>query len=148
MEVPCQCRRCKQWKLASEFYTVLTKKGVRYRRKVCKICVRVDTEISRFRRDYNCTPEDIRALVVVQCGRCAICGNAGFGTMNGRTKNSPLADEMSGLVVDHDHRTQKVRAMLCGNCNTMLGHAKEQSGLLRKAAEYLDHHNKKEGYSN
>lgn len=137
-----RCIRCGEVWPITEFYRYDKK---RRRRKVCKTCVRIDTELARLKRDYDCTPEEIRALVIAQNGRCAICGNTGLGTMNGRTKNSPLANETSGLVIDHDHRARKVRAMLCGNCNTMLGHAKEQSGILRKAAEYLDYHNKKEG---
>lgn len=40
-----------------------------------------------------------------QRGRCAICG----GTENRR------------LAVDHNHKTGKVRGLLCGACNTKLG---------------------------
>ena len=40
--------------------------------------------------------------------------------------------------VDHDHRTGKVRGVVCGNCNTMLGHAKDNAETLRRAAEYLE----------
>jgi hypothetical protein len=41
------------------------------------------------------------------------------------------------LVWDHDHRTGKFRAWICGPCNLLLGHAKESPGTLLMAAAYL-----------
>ena len=41
-------------------------------------------------------------------------------------------------AVDHDHSTGKVRMLLCGNCNRMLGFARESADILRLGASYLD----------
>jgi len=40
--------------------------------------------------------------------------------------------------VDHDHVTGKVRALLCGGCNTALGQAKEDPARLRGLASYVE----------
>lgn len=45
--------------------------------------------------------------------------------------------EGTSLYVDHDHVTGAVRALLCHNCNFMLGHAKDRPDLLMVAAAYL-----------
>jgi len=40
--------------------------------------------------------------------------------------------------LDHSHKTGKIRAFLCTNCNRGLGHFKDSSFLLRTAAQYLE----------
>lgn len=71
---------------------------------------------------YGITFEDFSELLKKQNGRCAICGDDGK------------------LQVDHDHATEKVRALLCGHCNKLLGHAKDNQKVLEAAIEYLKHH--------
>jgi hypothetical protein len=66
-----------------------------------------------------------------QGGRCAVCGDAESARFNGRVKR---------LAVDHDHVTGRVRALLCQRCNTVIGAAHEDTGLLAKAIAYLERH--------
>ena len=40
--------------------------------------------------------------------------------------------------IDHDHATGKVRGVLCASCNMMLGNAKDNPDILRRAVEYLN----------
>lgn len=59
----------------------------------------------REHRDKRLTDAEYDALLTYQGGRCAICGNP------------PKARR---LHVDHDHRTGKVRGLLCFRCNRAL----------------------------
>lgn len=71
-------------------------------------------------------------MMVVQNGKCAICKTKETGQRLGKT----LA-----LAVDHNHTTGEVRGLLCRNCNTLIGHAKEDRERLLSAIEYLDKYN-------
>jgi hypothetical protein len=71
---------------------------------------------------YGLTLEQYEQLSDEQRGRCGVCG----------TK--------AKLVVDHDHTTGKVRALLCGPCNQGLGQFRDNCDLLRRAASYLEAH--------
>jgi hypothetical protein len=39
--------------------------------------------------------------------------------------------------VDHNKKTGFTRGILCGNCNALLGHAKEDTNILSEASKYL-----------
>lgn len=56
-----------------------------------------------------------------QDGKCYLCGGIDF----------------RNLAVDHNHKTGKVRRLLCSSCNTGLGKFKDDPDLLTKAAVYL-----------
>jgi RNA polymerase subunit RPABC4/transcription elongation factor Spt4 len=60
---------------------------------------------------------------------CAICGKPET------SKNS--VGLVQQLSVDHDHRTGKIRGLLCCHCNHLLGSAKDDTQVLRKAIDYL-----------
>ncbi|MGZ6281695.1 MAG: endonuclease VII domain-containing protein [Ktedonobacterales bacterium] len=73
-------------------------------------------------RAYGLTLEDYDRMFIEQSGLCAICGNPGEDNM---------------LVIDHDHKTGKVRALLCRACNLGLGHFRDDPHVLHVAAFYL-----------
>lgn len=78
----------------------------------------------RLYQKYRLGRTDKWAMEDAQQGQCAICSEV----------------PPRGLVVDHDHKTGKVRALLCSNCNTGLGLFDDRPALLWAAAEYLKKH--------
>jgi hypothetical protein len=73
---------------------------------------------------YGIVYEDYLSMHHEQEYRCKICKRH--------------ADEFKkGLVVDHDHKTGKVRALLCTNCNSQL-HVLENKELYDKYMNYLN----------
>lgn len=75
--------------------------------------------------------EEYDRAVSKQSGLCALCENPEV-KINPHTKN--LAD----LAIDHDHKTNKFRALLCSKCNMGLGLFNENPILLKKAIAYLE----------
>jgi hypothetical protein len=78
-------------------------------------------------KKFGLTAEQYEVMVVAQNGHCAIC------TEEDRPDKR--------LAVDHNHKTGKIRALLCDRCNRGIGYFYENSALLRKSADYLDSHN-------
>lgn len=95
------------------------------RRKVTKA---PQDAASHLMRKYGITPAEYDVMLEAQGGVCAIC----HGPPNGRWKNK--------FHVDHDHKTKKVRGLLCFRCNTMIGAALELASILEAAAAYLRTH--------
>lgn len=72
------------------------------------------------------TVNDYYALVKKQKGRCLICKKPPSGKP--RDKH---------LHIDHCHKSKKVRALLCGNCNRAIGLFKDSPKICEAAARYL-----------
>jgi hypothetical protein len=75
------------------------------------------------KRKYGITSKDYDRMFEEQNGKCAICGKTG-----------------KKLHVDHNHKTNKVRKLLCFHCNAGLGHFTENPKFLLRAIEYLKEH--------
>jgi hypothetical protein len=73
-------------------------------------------------RRYGITVAEYDRLFADQNGVCAICGNT----------NDDIA-----LCIDHDHKTNEVRGLLCNLCNRAIGLMKDDYKLLIKAAVYV-----------
>jgi recombination endonuclease VII len=72
--------------------------------------------------DYNMSLEQYDALLARQGGVCAIC----------RIRSE------RPLCVDHCHRTDRIRGLLCRTCNSGLGFFNDDPALLRAATAYLE----------
>lgn len=89
--------------------------------------VRQDKLNWHLRRKYGLERADYDRMVEEQGNRCKICGQEPSG-----------AAHQEVLHVDHCHTSGRVRGLLCGNCNTMIGLAGEDPKVLMAAVEYLE----------
>ncbi len=80
---------------------------------------------------YGVTPEQYDAMFLIQAGLCAICNNP-------ETNIDHNTKTIRALAVDHCHNTDKIRKLLCSNCNMGIGLFKHNSSLLRIAASYCE----------
>jgi hypothetical protein len=80
-------------------------------------------------RQYNMTVEEYDDMIRVQGGVCAIdgCGGRPSGRWN-------------RLFVDHDHKTGKVRKLLCLHCNSAIGYLRDNPERAIAISEYLRNH--------
>lgn len=96
-----------------------------------KIVKQRATAESFMRNRYRITMEQFNEMSAAQGHRCAICDKP-FG-------------RRSQIHIDHDHRCcpsdmtcgNCLRGLLCGQCNTMLGMAKDDPAILTRAVKYL-----------
>lgn len=74
------------------------------------------------KRRYGITIQQFDDLLEAQNGLCAIC-------------KIHYSEFSRRFHVDHCHVSKKVRGVLCVNCNTALGHFKENADLLQEAID-------------
>lgn len=114
------CRRPKRAALQRRYYAANP--------EVAKAKRDRDKSRQRLRRRHGMTTDERKALYDSQQGLCACCGLR------------------EATQVDHDHSCCPgaqscglcVRAMLCGVCNSTLGHAKDSASTLRACAAYIE----------
>jgi len=73
---------------------------------------------------YNISSIEYSKLFNKQNGCCAIC-------------DKHQSDFKYNLCVDHDHKTGKIRGLLCNECNRGIGYLKDNPNLLNKGATYI-----------
>lgn len=83
---------------------------------------------AHLKRKYNMSLEEYNDILKKQNGICAVCGE------------SENCNRNKFLAVDHCHDTNKIRGLLCTNCNRAIGLLKENIETLYKIIEYLKKH--------
>jgi hypothetical protein len=89
---------------------------------------KINQRAYKYMRNYGITQTDYDQLYVAHDGRCAICRQ-----IETRIKNS----RVKWIAVDHDHKTNEVRGLLCHQCNVGIGSFKDDVELLEAAVRYL-----------
>jgi hypothetical protein len=94
---------------------------------------RLAAAVRRTKDTYSITEDQYQAILRSQDGRCALCRRA-----RGVTKR---------LAVDHDHACcigpkscgRCVRGLVCGPCNDILAHLRDDPLAFLRGADYLRH---------
>lgn len=77
---------------------------------------------SHIKKTYGISIDDYDKIFKAQKGKCAIC-------KGGTSKNF--------LAVDHNHKNNNVRGLLCARCNSALARFMDRIENVRSAARYL-----------
>ncbi len=81
-------------------------------------------------KKYGLTLERYDQMFEAQDGVCVICRKPETRTFKGVATR---------LQVDHNHKTEQVRGLLCSSCNLKLGHY-EDKDFAKKAKKYLNNY--------
>lgn len=114
-----QCFRCKENLAKTEFVT--NKSGIDGLNGWCRSC----TKDRLLETMYGINLDIFNQMLVDQNHKCKLCNT-----------DKPLGPRNT-FVVDHCHKTGKVRGLLCNHCNTGLGKLQDDPELLQKAADYV-----------
>jgi hypothetical protein len=139
------CPICQTYKELEEFHNC---KGATFDRayycKVCSIKNSRENHLRRMKNDpqyrrakcngwiklaWRMSVDEYEELLAKQDYACAIC-----------KVELPTGGHKTHL--DHCHKTGKIRAFLCTNCNRGLGHFQDSTDLLSKAIAYIEYHAK------
>lgn len=93
---------------------------------ICRKFVYAD---KHYKRTYGVGIVWVLTKLEEQDYKCAICKTSGFKMKD---------DHISGMNLDHCHKTKHPRALLCHNCNRGLGLFQDSPETLRSAARYLE----------
>lgn len=88
---------------------------------------------TKLMRKYKLTLEQYNELHLKQSGVCAVCLEPETMKYLGKVRQ---------LCVDHNHKTGKVRGLLCSNCNRGLGLLQDSPVICNNLTDYLITNNK------
>lgn len=120
------CSNCNQNKSLDQFYKRTYSSGKIGTQHNCKACAaevraRYYKPHSKIRYQLGLTVEQVEKIIAPQT--CAACGAEGPKVR---------------LCIDHCHTTNKVRGLLCHQCNTALGLLQDNIDRVRQLEEYLE----------
>lgn len=90
----------------------------------CRKQNRIRTRLYIWKKLYGLSEKEWNDLFIKQGKKCAICGC---------TKNT----SKKFWATDHDHKTKKIRGILCHGCNSSLGGFQDSIRILTSAIKYL-----------
>ena len=124
----------RHWKLSANHSLICQYCGIEFLSKLktnskwcsnkCKAQVHLTpakTRKYRLKNKYGLTETIFNIMLNQQDSKCGIC-----------------REVMEQPHIDHDHKTGRVRGLLCTHCNTMLGMARDSTFTLRNAISYLE----------
>ena len=120
------CNKCKTELPDDMFYKRTYPSGRVALQNKCKECQNIGRakyykRHENLRRVLKISDVEYNTLIEKSQGRCAVCNKA-----------------VERLCIDHCHDTNKVRGMLCHNCNTALGLVGDSVETLSNLIRYLE----------
>lgn len=79
---------------------------------------------------FGITLDDYNIMLKTQNDVCAIC-------FNSETDADKKSGKIRSLAVDHCHKTNKIRGLLCRKCNTAIGLLKDDINIINNCVNYL-----------
>lgn len=107
---------------------LLKQKQKEYKIKNYRI-IKIKNKIYNLKKNYNLSLEEFNKMIKLQKNKCIICKR------DQKNLKKPLN-------VDHNHKTGKIRDLLCSRCNFAVGFYENFDMTLVK--KYLDKHKRKE----
>ena len=132
------CTQCKKDKPEGDYYVRKDRPSGKGRLSECKECMK-SRVMDRYKKDpdlvndkraakvYGITLEQVQEMREQSGGICSICNREG-------------KHHHKRLVIDHDHKTGKVRGLICSTCNSMIGWCGEDTQTLQNLIDYLNRH--------
>ena len=135
------CRKCNEERTI-DFYGKYRNRGKEFRRKLCNPCrsqerskqYYASSELkerayqssrkSLLKNRYGITEIKYEEMLKSQHGRCGICKKESSKKLN----------------IDHNHKTNVVRGLLCWDCNIALGKFKDNLNIIKNAVKYMEEH--------
>lgn len=120
------CIKCKNELPDDQFHKRTYKTGNVGLQSSCKTCsskqrAKYYKPHDAARRKFKLSDEEYTALIEKSQGHCSVC-------------DRPLTK----VCIDHDHKTGRVRGVLCNNCNTALGLVGDNTATLSKLIQWLE----------
>lgn len=95
----------------------ISKKNKEYRQRNPEV-----VKNNKLKKTFGITLEEYTKILTEQGGVCAVC------------KKSP---QTKYLAVDHCHKSERIRGLLCAQCNTALGLLQDSLEIIQRLAEYV-----------
>ena len=129
------CNKCKKTLNIDSFYIRKTGKKIGKPLSYCKECLstqqkeyrkttkgRVAYRRKHLKNTYDLTVEQFNQMYTNQNGCCVVC-------------ETPSGTKY--LCVDHDHKTGKIRGLLCTFCNNLAGYIEKHPERIEQIKSYL-----------
>lgn len=113
-----KCTKCKIIKDLELF--PLHNKKLSGRDSWCRACRSSYRSATRRGKYRHCITDENLKIYLAENKTCNICNKVS-----------------NKLFLDHNHKTKKIRGLLCMKCNLAIGHFADNISLLEKAIEYL-----------
>lgn len=92
------------------------------------LCIYITMNTNKYKNlwhRYKLTKNQYDSLLESQGHCCLTCGTHESKAMKGM------------LFVDHNHKTKRIRGLLCNKCNLILAHCNEDISILENISEYI-----------